>query len=401
VARDYYEVLGVARTAGEVEIKKAYRQLAMQFHPDRNRGNKDAEERFKEVSAAYDVLGDAPKRKEYDEVRAMAGSGANPFGPGAGGGFGGAGPFGDDSGVRFETGDMGGLGDLLGNIFGGRGRRGQTTRQPGAGPRRGGDLEAEVHLAFDDAVRGATIAVQLTGAAPCHTCGGTGAAPGTVPQTCPQCNGAGTLAVDQGPFSFSQICPRCGGSGRVVEKPSPSSAMVFQQFNLFPWLTVAQNVAFGLEVAGIKPAETRERVARFVRLVGLDGFADHYPHELSGGMQQRVGIARALALDPEVLLLDEPFGALDAITREQLQREISEILARATKTVVFITHNMDEAIFFSDRILVMGSRPGRILEEVRVDMPRPREADAVRASRQYATMREHLWSLLSQKADAP
>src|SRR6267378_2519417 len=190
-------------------------------------------------------------------------------------------------------------------------------------------------------------------------------------------------------------------AGRVVEKPSPSSAMVFQQFNLFPWLTVAQNVAFGLEVAGIKPAETRERVARFVRLVGLDGFADHYPHELSGGMQQRVGIARALALDPEVLLLDEPFGALDAITREQLQREISEILARATKTVVFITHNMDEAIFFSDRILVMGSRPGRILEEVRVDMPRPREADAVRASRQYATMREHLWSLLSQKADAP
>jgi NitT/TauT family transport system ATP-binding protein len=190
-------------------------------------------------------------------------------------------------------------------------------------------------------------------------------------------------------------------AGRAVKKPSPSSAMVFQQFNLFPWLTVAQNVAFGLEVAKLPPAETRERVARFVRLVGLDGFADHYPHELSGGMQQRVGIARALALDPEVLLLDEPFGALDAITREQLQREISEILARATKTVVFITHNMDEAIFFSDRILVMGSRPGRILEEVRVDMPRPREADAVRASRQYATMREHLWSLLSQKADAP
>jgi NitT/TauT family transport system ATP-binding protein len=190
-------------------------------------------------------------------------------------------------------------------------------------------------------------------------------------------------------------------AGRVVEKPSPSSAMVFQQFNLFPWLTVAQNIAFGLEVAKVAPGEVRARVARYVRLVGLDGFADHYPHELSGGMQQRVGIARALALDPAVLLLDEPFGALDAITREQLQREISEILARATKTVVFITHNMDEAIFFSDRILVMGSRPGRILEEVRVDMPRPREADAVRASRQYAAMREHLWSLLSQKADAP
>ncbi|HEY2136453.1 MAG TPA: ABC transporter ATP-binding protein [Xanthobacteraceae bacterium] len=190
-------------------------------------------------------------------------------------------------------------------------------------------------------------------------------------------------------------------SGRRIEKPSPLSAMVFQQFNLFPWLTVAQNVAFGLEVAKIPPAETRERVARYVRLVGLEGFSAHYPHELSGGMQQRVGIARALALDPDVLLLDEPFGALDAITREQLQREISEILARSTKTVVFITHNMDEAIFFSDRILVMGSRPGRILEEVRVEMPRPREADAVRASRQYASMREHLWSLLSQGTRAP
>jgi NitT/TauT family transport system ATP-binding protein len=187
-------------------------------------------------------------------------------------------------------------------------------------------------------------------------------------------------------------------AGERVEKPSPSSAMVFQQFNLFPWLTVAQNVAFGLEVANVPAADCRERVARFVRLVGLDGFASHYPHELSGGMQQRVGIARALALDPQVLLLDEPFGALDAITREQLQREISDILARSTKTVVFITHNMDEAIFFSDRILVMGTRPGRIVEEVRVELPRPREADAVRASRQYATMREHLWSLLSQGA---
>jgi len=189
-------------------------------------------------------------------------------------------------------------------------------------------------------------------------------------------------------------------AGRRVEKPSPSSAMVFQQFNLFPWLTVAENVAFGLEVANVAAAECRERVARFVRLVGLGGFETHYPHELSGGMQQRVGIARALALDPQVLLLDEPFGALDAITRELLQREISDILVQSPKTVVFITHNMDEAIFFSDRILVMGTRPGRIIEEVRVDMPRPREADAVRASRQFATLREHLWALLSQGATA-
>jgi NitT/TauT family transport system ATP-binding protein len=189
-------------------------------------------------------------------------------------------------------------------------------------------------------------------------------------------------------------------SGRRVERPSPSSAMVFQQFNLFPWLTVAENVAFGLEVAKFPRSECGERVDRFVRLVGLEGFSGHYPHELSGGMQQRVGIARALALNPQVLLLDEPFGALDAITRELLQREISDILMQSPKTVVFITHNMDEAIFFSDRILVMGTRPGRIVEEVRVDLPRPREADAVRASRQFATLREHLWSLLSQGAKA-
>ena len=187
-------------------------------------------------------------------------------------------------------------------------------------------------------------------------------------------------------------------SGKRVQRPSPSSAMVFQQFNLFPWLTVAENVAFGLEVAKFPRSESRERVDRFVHLVGLAGFSGHYPHELSGGMQQRVGIARALALDPQVLLLDEPFGALDAITRELLQREISDILLQSPKTVVFITHNMDEAIFFSDRILVMGTRPGRIIEEVRVDLPRPREADAVRASRQFATLREHQWSLLSQGA---
>src|SRR5712691_8478174 len=189
-------------------------------------------------------------------------------------------------------------------------------------------------------------------------------------------------------------------SGKRIEKPSPASAMVFQQFNLFPWLTVAQNVAFGLEVAKCPQAECRERVARFVRLVGLDGFAEHYPHELSGGMQQRVGIARALALDPQALLLDEPFGALDAITREQLQRDIADILARAPKTTLFVTHNMDEAIFFSDRILVFGTRPGRIIEQVTVPFARPRIVDVVRASRAFAELREHLWSLLSQELAA-
>jgi NitT/TauT family transport system ATP-binding protein len=184
-------------------------------------------------------------------------------------------------------------------------------------------------------------------------------------------------------------------AGRPVTKPSPSSAMVFQQFNLFPWLTVAENVAFGLRAARFSAADCTVRTAEFVRLVGLDNFAGHYPHEISGGMQQRVGLARALALDPALLLLDEPFGALDAITREQLQRELAGILAERKTTVVFITHSMDEAILFSDRILVMSPRPGRLIEDMRVDLPRPREADALRADRTFASLREHLWRLLS------
>ena len=222
--KDYYATLGVKKDAPEKEITRAYRKLAKQYHPDANPGDRSAEDRFKEVSAAYDVLGDAAKRKEYDEVRAMAGSGGFPnFGAGGQGGFGGYNTydFGDGN-VRFEPGgDMGGFGDLLGNLFGGRNRRsGRGGYGPGAaGPRRGGDLEAEVHLSFEDAVHGATIGVQLTGAAPCSQCGGTGAAPGTLPKTCPQCGGTGSQAVDQGPFSFSQVCPRCAGSGRIVETP--------------------------------------------------------------------------------------------------------------------------------------------------------------------------------------
>jgi ABC-type nitrate/sulfonate/bicarbonate transport system ATPase subunit len=182
---------------------------------------------------------------------------------------------------------------------------------------------------------------------------------------------------------------------------SPLSAIVFQQFNLFPWLTVSKNVAFGLEVAKVSLAECAERTNQYIRVVGLEKFSGHYPHELSGGMQQRVGLARALALDPQILLMDEPFGALDAITREQLQHEIADLLVRSPKTVVYITHNMDEAIFFSDRILVMSARPARILEEVRVELPRPRKVDEVLASRQFTAMRKRLWSLLSQTVAVP
>jgi NitT/TauT family transport system ATP-binding protein len=185
--------------------------------------------------------------------------------------------------------------------------------------------------------------------------------------------------------------------GVDVKKPDHTRGIVFQHFNLFPWRTVHENIAYGLEVRGDDRGRRSDRAHLMIDLVGLNGFDKHYPHEISGGMQQRVGIARALALDPDVLLMDEPFGALDAITREKLQRDISQILERQPKTTLFVTHNMDEAIYFSDRILVFGTRPGRIIEEVKVGLPRPRQADTIRASHEFAELREHLWQLLSKE----
>jgi molecular chaperone DnaJ len=211
--KDYYAVLGVASDATEKEITRAYRKLAKQYHPDANAGDTAAEERFKEISAAHDVLGDASKRKEYDQVREMVASGAGPGGFGGGGnGF----PGGYQN-VRFEDGDMGGLGDLLGNLFGGRGGRGRGAQRGPAGPQRGQDLETELHLDFLDAVHGATTSVSITSEAPCSVCGGSGAKPGTLPDICPTCQGTGAVAVDQGPFSFSQVCPTCGGRGTVIK----------------------------------------------------------------------------------------------------------------------------------------------------------------------------------------
>jgi molecular chaperone DnaJ len=211
--KDYYAVLGVASDATDKEVARAYRKLAKQYHPDANAGDQDAEERFKEISAAHDVLGDTEKRKEYDQVREMVASG---MGPGSfGGGFGG--PGAGYQNVRFEdVGDMGGLGDLLGNLFGGRGARGPRARGP-AGAQRGDDLETELHLDFLDAVHGATTSVSITSEAPCSVCGGSGAKPGTLPEVCGTCGGSGAVAVDQGPFSFSQVCPTCGGRGSIVK----------------------------------------------------------------------------------------------------------------------------------------------------------------------------------------
>jgi molecular chaperone DnaJ len=209
--KDYYNVLGVAKNASAAEIKKAYRKLAQQHHPDANPGNTQAEDRFKEISAAYDVLGDEEKRKQYDQVRDMAASGFGSGGsPGGGGGFGGGFP----GGVRFE--DLGDLGDLFGGLFGG-GRRGG-----GARPARGADLETTVTVSFDDAMTGTTMPVRISGPAPCETCHGSGAAPGTSPTVCSRCGGSGAVAVNQGLFQMSQPCPVCHGSGRVVQTPCPT-----------------------------------------------------------------------------------------------------------------------------------------------------------------------------------
>ena len=205
--KDYYQVLGVAKNATQAEIKKAYRKLAQQHHPDANQGNKDAEERFKEISAAYDVIGDPEKRKQYDEVRDMAASGVGA------GGFGGAG----DGGVRFEDVGFTDIGDLFGGLFGGGGRRGRPAR-----PARGADLETDVTVSFEEAMNGTTVPVKIQGPAPCETCHGSGAAPGTSPVTCPQCQGVGQISVNQGPFQMSQTCPRCNGAGRVVEQACPT-----------------------------------------------------------------------------------------------------------------------------------------------------------------------------------
>jgi len=214
--KDYYQVLGVPKNASAAEIKKAYRKLAQQFHPDANPGNRDAEERFKEISAANDVLGDEETRKNYDRVRE---AGATGFGPGGGaqpGGWPGAGGAGGGwpgyQEVDFD------LGDILGGMFGTAGRRGG--RQ--ARPQRGADLETDVKISFADAMKGVTAPVKITGPAPCRTCHGTGAAPGTSPITCPECGGSGQIAVNQGLFQMSQTCPRCRGNGRIVETPCPT-----------------------------------------------------------------------------------------------------------------------------------------------------------------------------------
>ena len=182
--------------------------------------------------------------------------------------------------------------------------------------------------------------------------------------------------------------------GAPIRAPREGVAIVFQHFGLLPWKTVVGNVAFGLKIAGLPSERIAERVGHYIHLVGLNGFENHYPYQLSGGMQQRVGLARALATDPEVLLMDEPFASVDAQTREVLQEELLQLHDRERKTMIFITHSIDEAIILGDRVAVMASRPGRIKEVLPIDFRRPRDPAEVRAQPGYAEIRNHIWEEL-------
>jgi NitT/TauT family transport system ATP-binding protein len=197
---------------------------------------------------------------------------------------------------------------------------------------------------------------------------------------------AGLLAKDAGSVAVH---------GTEVTGPSRDRAMVFQSFNLLPWKTIAENTEFGLKLQGIgSRTERRERARRYLELVGLKGFEDHYPHQLSGGMQQRVGIARALAIEPSVLLMDEPFASVDAQTREVLQGELLKILAATDATIVFITHSIDEAIYLSDEVIVLSARPSVVLGRYRVNLPKPRWEYDVHVEPEFVHLRSEAWKML-------
>ncbi|MBO0703972.1 MAG: ABC transporter ATP-binding protein [Candidatus Dormibacteraeota bacterium] len=200
------------------------------------------------------------------------------------------------------------------------------------------------------------------------------------------------------------LLPITGGTleidGRPVTGPGRDRAMVFQQPSLLPWRSVLGNVLYGMQLAGrFSRGEMRERARERIQLVGLEGFEEAFPLELSGGMQQRVNLARALATDPVTLLLDEPFGALDALTREFMQRELLRIWSQSRKTAIFITHDIKEAIYLADRVAVFSARPGRVKEIVHVDLPRPRELRIKRDPR-FLEYEDHIWTLIEEESGA-
>jgi NitT/TauT family transport system ATP-binding protein len=187
--------------------------------------------------------------------------------------------------------------------------------------------------------------------------------------------------------------------GRKVSGPGPERGVIFQQYALFPWLTVRKNVEFGLKVAGMPKAARRERAEHFIRMVGLEQFADALPKMLSGGMKQRCAIARAYAVNPSILLMDEPFGALDALTRVKLQEQLLDTWSQEKRTVMFITHDVDEAVFLANRVIVMAARPGRIHQIIDVDLPYPRTED-LRLSPEFGELRNRVWHAVYHQAPA-
>ncbi len=194
----------------------------------------------------------------------------------------------------------------------------------------------------------------------------------------------GLLSFDEGSVQIE---------GRPLAGPGPERSMVFQSFALMPWRNVRDNVAFGLKLRNQKGSAAAETVQRYIDMVGLNGFEDSFPDQLSGGMQQRVGLARALAVNPSILLMDEPFGSLDAQTRNLLQVDLERIWEADNKTVLFVTHAMDEAVFLSSRVVIMSPRPGRIHEVIDIDLPRPRN-DEMRTNPRFVELTAYIWDTL-------
>jgi NitT/TauT family transport system ATP-binding protein len=192
----------------------------------------------------------------------------------------------------------------------------------------------------------------------------------------------GFIAADEG---------RIEVSGKAVTGPGIDRGVVFQEYALFPWLTVVQNIGYGLEMTGVPRAEREDTIRRLVRTIGLEGFEHRFPRELSGGMKQRVAIARTLAYDPQILLLDEPFGALDALTRETMQDELLRLWQATRKTVVMVTHDVNEAVYLSGRVLVMSQRPGRIVQEFAVAIDRSGSREATMLSDAFNHLRNEVW----------
>ena len=199
---------------------------------------------------------------------------------------------------------------------------------------------------------------------------------------------------------ISALLPPSSGSislnGRAVTAPGSDRALVFQDFALLPWRNVLKNVELGLELKGLPADRRRDAARRYIAMVGLRAFERHYPHQLSGGMRQRVGIARALSVEPEILLMDEPFGALDAQIRQVMGSELLRIWERDRKTILFVTHDIDEAIYLADRVIVMSASPGRVIREIAVELSRPRRLD-IRNTPAFAAYRQAIWDLLEEQ----